>query len=244
MFFPEWFGGPRVPMPERYGSDRDGWLLDYRVVAADALVRAPQSMTFEESATLPGAGVTAWSALAGVGPGDSVLVQGTGGVSLFALQLARILGARVIATTSRPANEVRLKELGAIAVVDYLANPEWSTIVGELTGGRGVDRIVDVGGPGTLAESINALAYGGQVAVVGALASDPVPFGFWNLFIHQATLRCISVGSRADLEALVRVVDAHSLHPVIDRVFEFDDAKTAFAHYFEGAPVGKVVIRH
>jgi len=243
-FFPTWFGGPPSPTPERYGSDVDGWLLEYRVVAADALVHAPRSMTFEEAATLPVAGLTAWSALAGVGPSDTVLVQGTGGVSLFALQLARILGACVLATTSRAANIGRLKELGAEAVVDYVANPDWPVVVRELTAGRGPDRIVDVGGPGTLAKSINAVAHGGQVAIVGALAHTPAPFDFWSMFTRQATLRCISIGSRADLEALVRVVDAHSLHPVIDRIFPFDDAKAAFTHYFEGAPVGKVVIRH
>ena len=173
-----------------------------------------------------------------------MLAQGSGGVSLFAVQLARTLGARVLATTSRAANTERLKKLGTDSVVDYVANPNWAGVVRELTGGRGADRIVEVGGPGTLAESIKALAYDGEVAVVGALANTTVPFDFWSMFMHQARLRCISIGSRADLEALVRVVDAHALHPVIDRGFPFEDAKAAFAHYFEGVPFGKVVIRH
>src|ERR1700736_3685741 len=199
-FLPTWYGGPRTPNPETYGSDRDGWLTEYKVVRAEALSLAPPSLTFEEAASLPCTAVTAWSALAGVRAGDTVLTQGSGGVSLFALQLAKLLGARVIATTSSARNGERLKSLGADAVVDYVENPQWAETVRALTAGRGVDRVVDVGGPGAVAESLKAVAYGGEVALVGALAESKAGVDFISLFMSQATLRCISVGSRVDVE--------------------------------------------
>lgn len=243
-FLPTWYGGPRTPNPDMYGSDRDGWLTEYKVVRAEALSLAPSSLTFEEAASLPCAAVTAWSALAGVRAGDTVLTQGSGGVSLFALQLAKLLGARVIATTSSARNGERLKPLGADAVIDYVENPQWAEAVRALTSGRGVDRVVEVGGPGTLAESLKAVAYGGEVALVGALAESNARLDFMSLFMSQATLRCISVGSRIDVEAMNRAVDAHVMHPVIDRVFPFAEAKSAFAHYAGRNVFGKIVIRH
>jgi len=223
-FFPTWYGGPRIPNPDMYGTDRDGWLTEYKVVRAEALSLAPSSLTFEEAASLPCAAVTGWSALAGVRAGDTVLTQGSGGVSLFALQLAKLLGARVIATTSSAQNGERLKSLGADAVVDYVETPQWAAAVRALTARRGVDRVVDVGGPGTLAESLKAVAYGGEVALVGALGESKAGLDFMGLFMSQATLRCISVGSRVDVEAMNRAVDAHAMRPVIDRVFPFAEA--------------------
>jgi NADPH:quinone reductase-like Zn-dependent oxidoreductase len=243
-FFPKWYGGPRAPSPEMYGSDRDGWLAEFKVVGSEALSLAPRHLTFEEAATLPCVAVTAWSALAGVRAGDTVLTQGSGGVAVFALQLAKILGARVVATAGSAATGERLKKVGADAVVDYVANPAWAEAVRALTGGRGVDRVVEVGGPGTLAQSINAVAYGGEISIVGALAAGDSGLDFMSLFMSQATLRCISVGSRSDMEALIRAVDAHAMHPVIDRVFPFAEAKSAWEHYAGGKVFGKVVIRH
>src|SRR5260221_3785303 len=125
-FLPTWYGGPRTPNPETYGSDRDGWLTQYKVVEVEALSLAPENLSFEDAASLPCAAVTAWSALLGVRAGDTVLTQGSGGVSLFSLQLAKLLGARVIATTSRAANGQRLKQVGADAVVNYVENPQWA----------------------------------------------------------------------------------------------------------------------
>src|SRR6267142_3146242 len=243
-FLSTWYGGPRTPNPETYGSDRDGWLAEYKVVAAEALSLAPESLSFEEAASLPCAAVTAWSALLGVRAGDTVLTQGSGGVSLFALQLAKLLGARVIATTSSARNSERLRQVGADAVVDYVENPQWAEAVRALTAGRGADRVVEVGGPGTLAESLKAVAYGGEVALVGALGESKAGLDFMGLFMSQATLRCISVGSRVDVEAMNRAVDAHAMRPVIDRVFPFAEAKSAFAHYAGGKVFGKIVIRH
>src|SRR5882762_3107455 len=243
-FLPTWYGGPRTPNPETYGSDRDGWLTEYKIVRAEALSLAPRSLSFEEAASLPCAAVTAWSALLGVRAGDTVLTQGSGGVSLFALQLAKLLGARVIATTSSARNGERLKQVGADAVVDYVENPQWAEAVRGLTAGRGVDRVVEVGGPGTLAQSLKAVTFGGEIALVGALAESSAGLDFMSLFMSQATLRCISIGSRIDVEAMQRAVDAHAMRPVIDRVFPFAEAKSAWAHYAGRGVFGKVVIRH
>jgi NADPH:quinone reductase-like Zn-dependent oxidoreductase len=149
-FFPNWFGGAFNAMPEQYVVDHDGWLTEYKVVSAEAVVSMPEYLTFEEAATLPCVAVTAWSALSGVRAGETVLTQGAGGVSLFAVQLAKALGARVIATTSNPENSARLRELGADEVIDSRDSRDWGDLVRALTGGRGVDRVVEVGGPGTL----------------------------------------------------------------------------------------------
>src|ERR1700692_672056 len=169
-FFPNWFGGTFNAMPVQYVVDCDGWLTEYKAVSAEALVAMPGYLTFEQAATLPCVAVTAWSALSGVRAGKIVLTQGAGGVSLFAVQLAKALGARVIATSSDPENAARLRELGVGEVIDTRDSPDWGDKVRELTGGRGVDRVVEVGGPGTLAQSVKAIAYGGQVSLVGALA--------------------------------------------------------------------------
>src|SRR5712671_2564664 len=204
-FLPTWYGGLRTPNAETYGSDRDGWLTEYKVVRAEALSLAPENLTFEEAASLPCAAVTAWSALLGVRAGDTVLTQGSGGVSLFALQLAKLLGARVIATTSSAQNGDRLKQVGADAVVDYVENPQWAEVVRALTGGRGVDRVVEVGGPGTLAQSLKAVTYGGEISLVGALAGADGGVDFMTMFLSEATFQPIVIGSRRDLEDLCRV---------------------------------------
>lgn len=242
-FFRNWYGGPRAPILETYGSDHDGWLAEFKVVGADALSLAPQHLSFEEAATLPCVAVTAWSALAGVRAGDTVLTLGSGGVAVFALQLAKLLGARVITTSRNAEDGERLKKLGASAVVDYVANPEWAEAVRGLTSGRGVDRVVEVGGPGTLAQSIKAATYGGEISLVGALASGGSPIDFMSVFMNQVTLRSISTGSRSDMEAMLRAVDGHAMHPVIDRVFSFAEAKAAWAYHAAGTVFGKVVIR-
>jgi NADPH:quinone reductase-like Zn-dependent oxidoreductase len=243
-FFPNFFGGSFNAMPEQWVVDHDGWLTEYKTVSAEALVAMPKHLTFEEAATLPCVAVTAWSALSGVRAGETVLTQGTGGVSLFAVQLAKALGARVIATTSNPQKAARLRELGADAVVDSSTSPDWGENVRAITGGRGVDRVVEVGGPGTLAQSVKAIAYGGQVSLVGALAGMEGGLDFMTMFLSQATFQPIATGSRRDLEDLCRVVEQHEIRPVIDSVFSFDDAKAGWSHYASRKVTGKVVIRH
>jgi NADPH:quinone reductase-like Zn-dependent oxidoreductase len=243
-FFPNWFGGSFNAMPEAYVVDRDGWLTEYKVVSVEALVSMPEHLTFEEAATLPCAAVTAWSALAGVKAGETVLTQGMGGVSLFAVQLAKAFGARVIATTSSPEKALRLRELGADEVIDYRASPDWADQVRALTGGRGVDRVVEVGGPDTLAQSVKAVAYGGQISLVGVLAGAEGGIDFMTMFLSQAAFQPIVVGSRRDLEDLCRTMEQHQIRPVIDSVFSFDEAKAGWSHYADRKVTGKVVISH
>jgi NADPH:quinone reductase-like Zn-dependent oxidoreductase len=243
-FFPNWFGGSFNAMPEAYVVDRDGWLTEYKVISVEALVSMPEHLTFEEAATLPCAAVTAWSALAGVKAGETVLTQGMGGVSVFAVQLAKAFGARVIATTSSPEKALRLRELGADEVIDYRASPDWADQVRALTGGRGVDRVVEVGGPGTLAQSVKAVAYGGQISLVGVLAGAEGGIDFMTMFLSQATFQPIVVGSRRDLEDLCRTMEQHQIRPMIDSVFSFDEAKAGWSHYADRKVTGKVVISH
>ncbi len=239
-----WFGGSFNAMPEQYVANRDGWLTEYKVINAESLVAMPQHLSFEEAAGLPCAATTAWSALAGVGPGDTVLTQGTGGVSLFAVQLAKALGARVIATTSSLDKAERLRALGADHVIDYRASPDWGDQSRALTGGRGVDRVVEVGGPETLMQSIKAVAFGGQVSLIGVLAGLGGSVDFMAMFMSQASFKPIAVGSRRDMEDMIRVLGQHRVRPVIDSVYDFEDAKAAWTHFAGRQLFGKVIICH
>jgi NADPH:quinone reductase-like Zn-dependent oxidoreductase len=243
-FEPTWFGGRRRSLGLQYGVQLDGWLADYVVVGEEAVVRAPGHLSFEEAATVPCAALTAWSALAAVEPGDTVLTQGSGGVSLFALQIARAKGARVIASTSSPAKAERLRALGADVTIDYVTEPGWGDHVRELTGGRGADRVVEIGGGVAIAESVKAVAVGGEIALVGLLAPSETGLSVTDLFLSQATIRPIGVGSRDDLEALGRAMEAWEMRPVIDRVYDFEDARVAFSSYGGPDQFGKLVIRH
>jgi NADPH:quinone reductase-like Zn-dependent oxidoreductase len=243
-FLPTWFGGKLRELGQQYVLDLDGWLAEYRVVSEEALVRMPAHLTFEEGATLPCTAVTAWTALAGVAPGDTVLTQGSGSVSLFALQLAQTLGARVIATTSSDQKAQRLEELGAHAVINYVDKPQWSTEVLALTEGRGVDRVVEVGGSGTIAQSIKSVTYAGEIALAGMLDPTPEGMSLIDFFLSQSTLRTIGTGSREDLEDMNRAISVHDVHPIVDRVFPFEEARQAFEHFTEGQHFGKVVVTH
>src|SRR6516225_7989915 len=249
-FHPRWFGGPIRPdyLTDRLGANLDGMLAEYAVLSEEALVHIPGHLSFEEAATLPCAAVTAWVALTGhrrVVAGDTVLVQGSGGVSVIALQFARILGARVIATTSTGEKAERLKALGASEVVNYTETPDWDEKARELTDGRGVDCVVEIGGPGTIAMSLKALAVGGHVSLIGASLSrsgtglDPL-----LLTGRGITLGSISVGSRTDFEAMNRAIAMHRLRPAIDSTFPFAEARQAYRHFEGRGHFGKVVITH
>jgi alcohol dehydrogenase len=247
-FHPRWFGGPMHPSMghEAYGDQNDGWLTQAKVVSQEAIVKFSDTLSYEEASTLPCAGLTAWTALGGATPiraGHTVLIQGTGGVSIFALQLARALGARVIATTSSSAKAQRLLDMGASDVVNYVDLPDWGKAVRALAGGRGVDRIVEVGGPGTINQSLRAVALGGEIASIGFLSEANPGIDFFSLKISGATFRNIAVGDRTGLQELLRVVEGTGLKPVIDRTFPFSEAREAFAHLQKGAHLGKVVIR-
>src|SRR4051812_45357887 len=229
-FHPRWFGGPIKPdyLTDRLGANLDGVLAEYAVFNEEAVVLLPSHLSFEEAATLPCAAVTAWVALTGhrrVTAGDTVLIQGSGGVAVFALQFAQLLGAQAIAITSSAAKAERLRALGAAAVINYVEEAEWHEKVVELTDGRGVDCIVEIGGPGTLANSIKSLAVGGHISLIGSSLSrsgtmlDPLLLGGRGL-----TLGSISVCSRADFEAMNRALALHRLRPGIRRGFSFEQA--------------------
>jgi NADPH:quinone reductase-like Zn-dependent oxidoreductase len=221
-------------------------MTEYIALPEDALVVLPTHLSFEQGATLPCAAVTAWNALTGARPlraGDTVLVLGSGGVSLFALQLARLFNARVIATTSSDAKAARLRELGAAAVLNYRTDPAWHLAVREITGGRGVDQVVDIGGS-TLEQSIRATAIEGLVNFVGRLGDGPMSFDANVLYSAIATVRVVAAGTRAHFEAMNRAIAVAGMHPVIDRAFSFDDVPAAFRYFEDARPFGKVVIRH
>jgi alcohol dehydrogenase len=247
-FHPRWFGGemPSTIASDSYGAESDGWLCELKAISQEAVVRLPDGLSDEEASTLPCAGLTAWTALAGPAPiraGHTVLVQGSGGVSIFALQLARAVGATVIATTSSAAKADRLKALGAADVVNYAEDPQWGKAVRALSGGRGVDRVVEVGGPGTIAQSLRAVALGGEIASIGFLSTENPGIDFFQLKTSGASFRNITVGDRAGLLDLNRAVAATGLKPIVDRVFAFDEAREAFSHLESGGHLGKVVIR-
>jgi NADPH:quinone reductase-like Zn-dependent oxidoreductase len=243
--FPTWQYGPfGAQHLAQLGGSLDGLLTEFAVLPETALVPIPAHLSYREAATLPCAAVTAWNALTGGGrgvrPGDTVVTLGSGGVSLFAIQLARLLGARVIATTGDPAKAVRLSELGADEVIDHRATPDWDAPVRELTGGRGADRVVDV--VGTLDRSLRAVAIEGHVACVGFVGGQPNPMDPRLLFASTATVQAVAVGSRAQFVEMNRAIEARGLRPVVDRVFGFDDAAEAYRYYESASPFGKVVI--
>jgi NADPH:quinone reductase-like Zn-dependent oxidoreductase len=245
-FAPAWLDGPptEAKMRSALGADADGLLREEAVLPEGALVPIPAHLSFEEAATLPCAAVTAWNALVetgGVKPGDSVLIQGTGGVSLFALQFARLAGARVIATSSSDPKLARARELGAADGINYKSTPDWDKRVRELTAGQGVDFIVEVGGAGTLPKSTRAVRLGGTIALIGVLSGGG-EFNPIAVLMKHIRLQGIFVGSRRMLESMIRAIESSQLHPVIDRVFPFDQAVAALKHLESGAHFGKVVI--
>ena len=205
----------------------------------------PPYLSFEEAATLPCAAVTAWSALTcgtALRPGQTVLVQGSGGVSIFALQLARLFGARVIATTSSGEKAERLRALGAEQVVNYAETPEWGAAVRALTGGKGVDRVVEVGGPGTLAQSLACAARGAQITLVGYVGGLGDTINPRLLMTGQVSTHSVSVGSRADLINLLAAIQVAQLRPVIDQIFAFERAADGFRYLAARKHFGKVII--
>jgi NADPH:quinone reductase-like Zn-dependent oxidoreductase len=247
-FHPRWFNGPRVPerFSGSYGYEQDGWLTQFKALSQDSVVRLPDSISYEAGATLPCAALSAWSALNGpapIGPGDTVLTLGTGGVSLFALQLAKALGAKVISTTSSKAKSEVLRKLGADEVIDYSQIEEWGARAKKLTGGKGVNRVIEVGGPATINQSLKAIAFDNEIVLIGFLTKDNPGIDYFDLTGSGALLRSVNVGNRQELESLVRTIDAAGIHPVIDSVFDFKDAIDALKFLQEGKHVGKVVIR-
>jgi len=246
IFMQTWLGGDSEPehAASSLGGAIHGVLAEYVLFDQQGLVRLPEHLSFEEGATLPCAGVTAWNALYAGRPliaGQSVLVLGTGGVSMFALQFARAAGARVIATSSSDAKLARARELGASGTVNYRQHPEWQQEVLALTEGRGVDHVVEVGGAGTLQRSIEAARPGGQIHQIGVLTGSG-PIDATAAMRKGLILRGIYVGSRQMFDAMNRAIAVNRLHPVIDRVFSFEQAREAYHHLQGQSHFGKVVI--
>jgi NADPH:quinone reductase-like Zn-dependent oxidoreductase len=215
------------------------------VLEEDGVVKLPAHLSFEEGACLPCAGVTAWHALAehgNVTAGDTVLVQGTGGVSILGLQLARLMGATVIATSSSDEKLARAKKLGAAHGINYKTTPDWEKAAVELTGGRGVDLVIEVGGAGTIAKSLGAIRQGGKVSMIGVL-SGAAELNPMLIMGKRANVQGISVGSTQMFEAMNRAIAGGGLKPVIDKVFSFNEAPAAFRHMQSAQHFGKIVIK-
>lgn len=244
-FFQDWIGGPCTPeaMASALGGALDGVLAEEANLKAAGVVKLPDHLSYAEAATLPCAALTAWRALVEVGrlkAGDTVLLLGTGGVSIFALQFATLMGARTIVTSSSDAKLERARALGAWRTVNYRTTPDWEKEVLALTGGRGADLTVEVGGPGTLAKSIAATRVAGTIAFIGVLAGgqvDPRP-----IMAKSLTVQGIYVGSRNLFRQMNRAIAAAGLKPVIDRTFAFDEAPEAYRAMKAAGHFGKLVI--
>jgi NADPH:quinone reductase-like Zn-dependent oxidoreductase len=248
IFMQTWLtGGPTdAAAKSALGGAIDGMLAESVVLHEDGLVAVPEHLSFEEAATLPCAAVTAWHALFGEGainPGETILVQGTGGVSLFALQFARLAGARVIATSSSDAKLARVLELGASEGINYKTTPEWDRRARQLTCGQGVDHIVEVGGAGTLDKSLRAVRVGGRISLIGVLAGGAGEVSLFPALMKNVCIQGIYVGSRTMFEDMNRAIALHKVRPVIDRVFPLEQAPDALRYMESGAHFGKIVIR-
>ncbi|WP_336366087.1 zinc-dependent alcohol dehydrogenase family protein [Marinobacter sp. C2H3] len=246
-FFPHWLDGP-APIDNfstTPGDGVDGYAREVVVGPAHGFTHAPANLNHAESATITTAGLTAWRALVvdgGLKAGDTVLTLGTGGVSIYAVQLAKMMGARVISTSSSDAKLERLKTLGADEVINYRSTPDWGKAVQELTHGRGADHVIEVGGPGTLPQSIEAVSIGGHISLIGVLTGRAGDVPTARLMAKQARLQGLIVGSRAHQQAMVRAIEANGLKPVIDRQFPLAEIADAFRYEASGAHVGKICL--
>jgi NADPH:quinone reductase-like Zn-dependent oxidoreductase len=246
-FFPHWPSGG--PTPDRLigvpGDHVDGFAAEYVAMTTSAFTRLPRGWSLAQAATLPCAALTAWRGLMGearIKPGDVVLTQGSGGVSVFAVQFAKAAGATVIATSSSPEKLARLKDLGADHLINYREEPAWGAAAAALAGGRGVDAVVEVGGPGTLAQSIHACRIGGHISLIGVLTgiSGEVPTAL--AMFKNVTIKGVTVGSRQQQEEMIAAIDANGIRPVIDSTFPLDEIASAFAHQTSQTHFGKICL--
>ena len=247
-FSQKWLGGEpaRAKLGASLGGPLDGMLTEYRELHEEGLVHVPAHLTDEEAATLPCAAVTAWNSLINMGglrAGETVLVQGTGGVSIFALQFAKLAGARVIITSSSDEKLERAKRLGADFGINYTTAPDWDKRAKELTGGTGVDHIIEVGGAGTFGKSLRAIKIGGHIGLIGNLSGNVTEVNLVQILMQNVRIQGVMVGSRDTFEAMNRAIALHELRPVIDRVFAFEEARQAFVHMASGSHFGKICIK-
>jgi len=243
-----WLAGEptRAKLSSTLGGPLDGALAEAMLLHEDGLVHTPAHLSDEEAATLPCAGVTAWSALVTHGvlrAGETVLVQGTGGVSLFALQFAKVLGARVIATSSKDEKLERAKKLGADEGINYASTPEWDKPARALTEGLGPHQVIEVGGAGTLQRTLKCIRVGGTISLIGVLGGNAAEVNLIPILMQNVRVQGILVGHREAFEQMCRAISQHKLRPVVDRVFEFGQAREAFEHLASGAHFGKIVVR-
>lgn len=248
IFFQTWISGSPNPsiFAGALGGQADGMLSQYVTLNEQGLVKLPASLSYEEGATLPCAGVTAWNGLFTRGhlqPGQYVLLEGTGGVSVFGLQFAAAAGAKPIVTSSSEEHARRARELGAIGTVNYKTRPDWEKPVLELTQGAGVQQVLEVGGKDSLPHALAALGMGGHLALIGGLGGFGGDIPVMKLLGTSSTVSGIYVGSRADFEAMDAFIEQHRIKPVVDRVFPFDQAPAAFELMDKGSFFGKIVIR-
>ncbi len=249
IFAQRWFDGDSSEEKRRTslgaGAQWDGVLREFGTFSEESVVAIPEHLSYEEAATLPCAALTSWNALAVSGrvkAGDSVLTLGTGGVSVFAAQFAKMFGARVVATSGSGEKVERLKSMGFEEVVNYRERDDWDKAVLEIVGMPGVDHVVEVGGAGTLAKSINAVRIGGHVAMIGAL-TGAAGFNPTTVFMKSIRLQGIFTGSRTMFEDMNKAITVNRLKPVIARVFEFDQAREALRHMESASHFGKIVVR-
>ena len=248
IFAQEWLSGQptRSALASTLGGPLDGTLAEFMVLSEQGVVRVPEHLTDEEAASLPCAALTAWSALVTQGSlkaGDTVLVQGTGGVSIFALQFANLLGARVIVTSSSDEKLARARKLGAWETINYMTVPEWGKRALELTGGNGVDVVVEVGGAGTLARSLQAVRFGGQISLIGILAGASAELSVIPILMRGVRVQGILVGHCDGFEAMNGAIAEHRLRPVVDRVFPLEQVREALEHMAGGKHFGKICLR-
>lgn len=228
------------------GGPLDGMLAEQVCLHEEGLVHIPEHLSYEEAATLPCAAVTAWSALVRHGDvkaGDTVLALGTGGVSIFALQFAKMLGARVIITSSDDGKRARATDLGADVTINYKTEPDWAKAVRKATGGLGADHIIEVGGVGTLEQSTKCVVTGGHISLIGVLSGAESPLNLTRALMQDVRIQGILVGPRETFEEMNRAIAQHALRPVIDKVFELNDIQAAFQHMAEGKHFGKIVVK-
>lgn len=241
-----WIGGEYLDeyQSTSIGMSIDGMLAEHVVLHENALIQIPEYLSYVEAASLPCAAVSAWSALhlSPLRPGQTALIQGTGGVALFGLQIARMFGVRALAITSSAAKAARLKAMGADAVVNYKEVPDWDKEILKLTDGKGVDKVVEIGGESTIVKSANCTRIGGEIGLVGFVSGLGGGIPPINILTRLIRLQGIAIGSRLSFEALLSAMAVQQVRPVVDRVFAFEDYIAAYEHLESGAMVGKVVI--
>jgi NADPH:quinone reductase-like Zn-dependent oxidoreductase len=248
MYFQTWASGApdNRKFEQALGSEVDGTMAEYMVVDETAAAAPPAHLSDVEAATLPTAALTAWRALVTEGrirAGDTVLVQGTGGVALFAIQIARMHGARVIVTSSADAKLARARELGADEGINYTEVPEWGRRAREIAGGEGVDHVIELGGQHTLAQSLRAVRTGGTISLIGVLSGGTLAAPLGQVVTRHIRMQGITVGNTHDFEAMSRAMAQHRLKPVVDREFAFEELLPALEHLRSGRHFGKVAIR-